>query len=362
MINVSNIDELYSAVNNPDNADETIRLDPAGSPYKLKVVGSPSTAGRLELQKNMSLIGKQGDNSKVVIDTSTLPGTSFLFPPFGRTGAIRMGLGSNSISWLTIEGHPNSASGIDTDLPGKDPTTVKVAQVVSRGSSRGLDVRNVGAPNLGRRIDAEIVDNDFSSGNDAQKPIEAIRFVNFVGATGGHIRAVMRRNRCHDSDIGLFAGNNRSNSGIVEVRLNGDIFDENAVGCVIVGASVLSGSGTTEKSSTTFVADKSRFINNTRPVAQVGADSGGIVAVGADLGATSHANLNSVRVNLSDCVLSGNQNKDFEAFGARSTGGVATKNRARIQLKGVNILTDLVVAHDSQPPEPAGTNKVTVIS
>jgi len=226
----------------------------------------PETRGRLELQKNMSLIGKKGDKSAVKIDTSLLLDSSFKGfdggPQTQRTGAIRIGRGSNSISWLTILGNPASASGIDTDLPGTEPTKVTVAHVVSGGSSRGLDVRNFGTANALRRIDAVIIDNDFSSGDTAAPPKEAIRLVNFIGAQHGEIHAVLRRNTFHDSFIGLFAGNNKTSSGLVDVRSNGDHYEHNAVGCVIVGASVLS-PATTDNSFTSFFAARSHFIDYT---------------------------------------------------------------------------------------------------
>jgi hypothetical protein len=336
------MEQLYSAVRNPANDGETIVLAP--NTYTLFDNG-PETRGRLELRKNMSLIGKKGDPSAVKINTLPLPADSFtnVTNP-GRTGAIRMGLGSNSISWLTILGNPKSASGIDTDLPGTEPTKVTVARVVSKDSSRGLDIRNVGAfagnigaTNAGRRIDAVIIDNDFSSGSNSDLPREAIRLVNFVGADHGEIHAVLRRNHCHNSFIGLFAGNNRTSSGIVDVRSNGDYYEHNAVGCVIVGANV--SSGTTKLSFTSFFAARSRFIHNTEtPGITPGTkDRGGIVAVGADVSGTGVATGNRVRVRLSACTLSDNQNKDFEAVGLRLAPGTVTgseHNRATIELKG----------------------------
>ena len=358
MKNVSNIEEFYSAVNDTANDGATIVLAPGTYALSANAPGgSPRpNGGRLELRLDMSLIGMEGDRSAVVIDTSLLPVAS-LNVSFGRTGAIRMGRGSNSIEWLTVLGNLLSASGIETDLGGTATTQIRVAHVVSGGSTRGLDVRNLGATMAGRRIDAEIVDNEFSSGIGAQGISEAIRLVNFNGADGGQIHAVMSGNRFHDSPTGCLAANNRANAGVVDVRSNGDRFEHNGVGCLIAGAIV--SVGTTNKASTTFEAHGSKFINNTGPF---GADRGGIVALGANaLGLTNVASDNTVLVGLGGCTLSGNENRDFEAFGARSTAGIAgTNNKVTIELKGVNKHTE-VVATDSQPFEPAGTNRVTVI-
>ena len=337
MINVSTIEQLYAAVRNPANENETIVLE---GPHTYTLFDNgPETRGRLELQKNMSLIGVKGNPSAVTIDSSQLLDSSFKGfdggPQTQRTGAIRIGRGSNSISWLTVVGNTTSASGIETDLPGTEPTNITVAHVVSSGSSRGLDVRNVGAANAGRRIDALIIDNDFSSGSLALTPKEAIRLVNFVRADGCRIHAVMRKNRCFDSIHGLFAGNNRSSSAHVDVRSNGDTYKDNAVGCVIVGANATS--LTTDGSSTSFFAARSIFKDNTKPGTPDQPDRGGIVVVGADVSGTGVATGNNVRVRLSACTLSGNhQNKDFEALALRLVGqGTGTeKNRATIELKG----------------------------
>src|SRR5262249_35619769 len=152
---------------------------------------------------------------------------------FGRTGAIRIGRGNNSIEWLTIAGNLLSAAGIETDLPGTSATQVRVAHVVSGGSTRGLDVRNVGAGNATRRIDAEIVDSDFSSGVGASGMLEAVRIANFVSANDSQIFVDMSGNRVHDSQTGCLLVNNRSNSALVEVRSNRDRFEDNSVGCKV---------------------------------------------------------------------------------------------------------------------------------
>jgi hypothetical protein len=243
-----------------------------------------------------------------------------------------------------------SASGIGTDLGGAANTKVRIAHVISGGSTRGLDVRNMGPAMARRRIDAEIVDNDFSSGSTAIPPRSAIRLVNFIGADGGQIHAVMSGNLFHHSQSGCFAGNNRSNSGIVNVRSNGDRFEDNEVGCSIVGANVTS--GTTNSASTTFEAHGSKFMNNTVGILAVGAEAGGQTNVAFD---------NTVMVSLVGSKASNNQDKDFEAVGAQSTAGIAgTNNKVTIELKGVSKQID-VVKTDSQPPEPALTNTVTVI-
>src|SRR5215470_230486 len=82
MINVSNIEELYKAVNDAANVGATIVLVPGS--YVLTANGpggSPRpNGGRLDLQKNMSLLGKVGDRDAVKIDSSQLPLASLRVP------------------------------------------------------------------------------------------------------------------------------------------------------------------------------------------------------------------------------------------------------------------------------------------
>ena len=365
--NVSTVAELYAAINDPANdGGVTIVLAPGKYVLSATAPGAAPTGGRLELRRDMSLIGVRGDSSAVKIDASDkllMPESSFKMSfvgaPGQKTGAIRIGRGNHIIEWLTILGNTFSVAGIATDLTDTDAkdTVIRVEQVVSSGSLRGLDVRNIGTAMAGRIIVAEILNNDFSGELDAQTPTqsEAIRLVNFIGADGGEIHAVMHKNKFHGSPIGCFMGNNRSNSGLVEVRSNVDHFEDNEAGCVIVGAIV--STGTTKFATTTFDAHGSQFINNTGSFPSTSpfpTPRGGIVALGAEILDGTTASDNTVRIVLRGCQVKDNQNKDFEAFGARSTGSIAgtTNNKVTISLKPVSAE---VVRTES------GTNTVTVI-
>lgn len=184
VIPISDVEQLYAAVNNPSNSGKLLRLNPGT--YVLSVndpSGNPRpNGGRLELQQDMSLSGVSNNRSAVVIDASGLPNSSFVVA-FGRTGPVRIGRGNNSIEWLTILGNDRAAGGIETDLIGTPTTQIRVAHVVSGGSLRGVDVRNIGASMIGRRIDAEIVDNECFG------IVEGLRILNTNGADQGQIYA-----------------------------------------------------------------------------------------------------------------------------------------------------------------------------
>lgn len=356
-IKVYDVEQLYEAVNNPDNIGKKLLLN-CGT-YVLTVndsSGNPRpNGGRLELQEDVSLIGVTNNRSAVIIDASGLPNSSFAVP-FGKTGPIRIGRGKNTIKWLTILGNEFAAGGIETDLTGTPTTEIKVAHVVSAGSLRGIDVRNIGTTMIGRRIDAEIVDNECFG------KVEGIRLVNTNGANQGQIYAELRNNYAHDFYFGIIANNNRCTSGIVKVTSRGDKFEGNGLGGLIIGGSALA--GTSVSNSTTFEAHGSKFINNNGPINPDITDAGGLLVIGADAFGPDVTFSNTVTVRLWNTKVYGNQNIDFQGFGSRSIsvppvlGG--TNNSALIQFYGTSKRIDVVLIN-SFPEDPNNTNTVTVV-
>ena len=354
---VCNEAELYAAVNDPANSGKKILLsegtyvlsvnDPSGNPWP--------NGGRLEFQEDMSLSGVPNNRSAVIIDASGLPNSSFVVPS-GKTGPIRIGRGKNTIKWLTIVGNELAAGGIETDLTGTPTTEIKVAHVVSGGSLRGIDVRNIGATMIGRRIDAEIVDNECFG------IVEGIRIVNTNGANQAQIYAELRNNRAHDFYFGIIVNNNRCTSSMVEVTSYGDRFEGNGLGALIAGGTA--GSGTCISNSTTFESHGSKFINNNGPIEPDLGDAGGILVLGADAFGPYMTFSNTVMVRLWGTKVYGNQNIDFQAFGSRSVANPpvlgGTENHAVIELYGTSKWID-VVSTNSLPEDPNNTNTVTVV-
>jgi hypothetical protein len=316
-----------------------------------------------------------------------LPDSAFTVP-FGRTGVIRVGLGSNAIEWLTIAGHPFAAAAVETDLVQADShgtplgTAIRVAHVVAGGrpladgnaprvdvsgaSARGVDIRNVGTAGMaGRRIDAEIVDSEVFGG------VEGIRIINFNAAHFGEIAVAMEGNRSYANRVGCIIENNRSNFAKISVWSNGDRFEDNGLGCEIGGA-LVAAAGVANSNITTFEAHGTHFSNNTRTVffndtGPSFTDLGGLLVIGAEVALAGAANTTSgniVTVRLWGARISDNHHFDFEVFGARSSAnppGVAgTDNHAFVELHGVSNLGE-IAAVDSEPADPAGTNTATVV-
>ena len=376
-VDVADVEQLYTAVNDGRNAGVTIVLAPG---VYLLSADRPN-GGRLDLQLDMSLVGWEGDLSAVTIDGSALTPLSFAFT-VGRTGIIRTGRGNNAIEWLTITGNPLAAASISTDLvetdrrcgnahrPGPCPTTLRVVRVAAGGSARGLDIRNATVSTKGRRIVAEIVESEFYWG------VEGIRVANFVQADDGEIGVDMRSNRFHQNRLGCIFENNRSSNASIAVRSYRDLFDDNGLGCMIGGGLV--GSASANSNTTRFDAHESMFTNNTRTVFNTAAggplftDNGGVVVIGAALLSTGEPDStsgNTAIVRLWDCQIAGNhlegrEDFEFQAFGARSEldppALAGTNNHALVQLRGISALVE-VVAVDSEPPDPSGSNTVTVV-
>ena len=363
---VTDVEQLYAAVNNPANEGTAITLAPGT--YVLSVTNAGGVArpnkGRLELQRDMSLYGVTGDRSAVVIDATGLPASSLNLPqpqqPTNRTAPLRIGRGSNTIEWLTVLGPPAAAAGIAAELEGTASTRVRVAHVVSGGTSRGIDVRSAGVSMAGRRVDAEIVDNELFGPTQVIGNSEGIRLSNFVGADGGVIVATLSGNRVHGFQLGCVISNNRSSNTAVHVRSSGDRFFANGHGCDIVGGLVTQATGGANSNSTTFEAHGSQFVDNTIN----GAESGGVFVVGGQSSVQANATSgNTVLVALWGSKVSGNLGVNFQAIGANQnprSGLAGTNNHVTIELHGVSKQID-VQAAASLPAEAAGTNTVTVI-
>lgn len=360
IIHVTTTQQLYDAVNDPSHSPAAIQLA-AGTYVLSDVDGAGATrpnGGRLDLQKDMSLHGVAGNRSKVVIDASGLPASS-LVVSFGRTGPVRVGRGFNSIQSLTIVGNSAAVAGIETDLDGTASTQIRVESVVSIGSIRGIDVRNVGSAMAGRRIDITLIGNDLVASQNVQ-PNQGIRLVNMNGADGGVIVATLRDNRVHGSQFGCLVNNLVSSNAVIQVQSAGDRFFDNAIGCFVGGGIVTGTTGRANSNSTTFEAHGSAFTDNTHASPL---DRGGILLVGGESANLANGTSgNTVTVRLWGTKVERNQDQDLTVFGARSlTSGVAgTNNHARLELHGTSKTIDVSLTA-SLPVDASGSNTVTVL-
>ena len=370
---VSNVDQLYNAVNNPGNAGSEIVLAPGT--YILNP-GYPN-AGRIELQYDMALQGQPGHPELVVIDGSALPATSFLLPPrpafpgLGRTGVIRMGNGTNAIEWLSVRGQPttNAYSVIESDLITTPVTHVRIAHCIVTGGQIGINIRNRDPQSNGRIIEAEILYNELKENLAGFG--QGIGIFNARDVTGAVIRAILRGNYVHSNRMGIRAFNVVANQCSISIVSNDDRFEENGLGLALLGAFNEYPNFTAHDNSVSFEAHGTTIMNNlgapAPPAGSVQLIPGAMYASGGQVSANSlpgTSSDNKLKIDLWGCRFDGNLGPyDINAFGARSNYPSAncagTNNGVNIYLNGISAnATANAIA--SFPAEPAATNSVSI--
>ena len=372
-IYVSNVDQLYNTINDPDNAGSLIVL--ASGTYVLNA--SYPNGGRLEFQQDMLLQGQPGHPELVIIDGSNLPATSFLLPPrpafpgLGRTGVIRIGNGSNAIEWLTVIGHPTTSaySVIESDLITTPVTHVRVAHCIVTGGQIGINIRNRDPQSNGRIIEAEILYNELTENLAGFG--QGIGIFNARDVTGAVIRATLRGNYVHGNRMGIRAFNVVANHCSISIQSNDDRFEENGLGLALLGAFNEYPNFTANDNIVSFEAHGTTIMNNlgapAPPAGSVQLIPGGMYASGGQVSANSlpgTSSDNKLEINLWGCRFEGNIGSyDINAFGARSTylsaNTAGTNNVVNIHLHGTSA-NATVNAIPSFPIEPAGTNIINV--
>jgi hypothetical protein len=375
VIKISNVEELYSTVNDLANAGATLMLSPGT--YMLSASDSNGAqrpnGGRVELQMNMSIVGVVGNRDAVVINASGLPLSSF--PPIvngvatGPNAAVRMGLGYNALEWLTVRDAVNGGANIDTGLQAFDPATafIRVAHVASTGSTRGLNILNFGPQTSGQTIEADIIDCYFFSNNIALA--EGIRIGNFLGAQGSTVNVRMEGNLSWGQQMGRSIVHNRAQNSRISVVSYGNRFYDNGFGTFVFGG--LSANGTRADGNTIdFEAHGDQFLDNT---AASQFDHGGLIVVGAenDSPVAGGASNNTVNVRLWGCRMSGNALHDLYGVGARSNflvngdPSLSQDNHATIEIHGAGNgngrWQPVEEFFDSLPGSPDYGNSITVI-
>ena len=361
---ISTVEELYSAVNDPANAGATLEL--AAGTYMLSPTDSSGHSrlkgGRLELQRDMSIVGVVGDRSSVVINAFNLPATSYL--GLGPSAALRTGIGTNAVEWLTVRDARFGQANIDTGLQAPGVAYIRIAHVAATGSARGLNVLNFGPAASGETIEVDIIDNDFFLNPFGVS--EGMRIGNFQGATGATVNAWVEENRSWGNKQGRLIVNNRAINSTVNVQSSGNRFFENGAGTIIIGG--LSSNNTTANGNTiNFEGFGDHFIDNN---GDTELDVGGLIVVGGEnISIPNGTNNNTVNVSLWGCRMAENNLFDLLGIGARSgpieLGSPGVNNHVTITITGegkhkgrwqpVEFFTDTI------PFAASGTNTVTVI-
>ncbi|MBD0285525.1 MAG: hypothetical protein ICV79_08890 [Flavisolibacter sp.] len=365
---VDNVNRLYEVVNDAANAGSIIVLAPGTYPL------SPNhpNGGRIELLKDMSLVGQQGHPELVVIDVSALPLSSVLIPsglgPTIRTGAIRTGNGTNAIEWMTLQSNGTKEdirSLIQTDIVATQVTKLRVAHTIEQGAGIGINLANRDVTSNGRTIEAEIEDNTVRNNSLLSNGIGI--FIQSQGSNDGTIKAVLKGNYIYGNQQGIIVAHSICSNHQISVESHNDRIEENGAGVVLRSLSTRANTPT-ENNVIRFAAFSTDIRNNRGVPTPVSVPiSGGMqIAAGVLDGPATPGTVNNNRVEalFDACRLEGNTGAtQITAYGALSTAAgtppVGSNNTAVIYLKGLSKNTT-VNAINSVPPEPAGTNKVVV--
>lgn len=321
-INISGLEQLYGAVNNPGYAGATLVLSPGI--YMLSTT-DPNGAlrpngGRIELQRGMSLIGVEGSRGAVIISALNLPASSFPQTvngvATGPSAAIRMGLGNNSLQWLTVRDGKFAGANIDSGLQPLDlgPASILIAHVDSTGSARGLNLLNFGTKSAGQTLNAYITDCNFFSNGFGQS--QGVRVGNFQGANGSIVNVQLSGNSSYGQKVGMVIANNLTTGSHVNVSSSGDQFYADGAGMTILGGAS-SNDTRADGNTINFEAMGDQFVGNT---AASEFDHGGLLVFGTDntSSSTGGGSGNAVNVQLSGCTILNNDTVDLEGIGARS--------------------------------------------
>jgi hypothetical protein len=334
---VSNVLDLYNAVNDPANAGAKVVI----APGTYVLMHTFPNGGRLELQQGMSLIGQTSDPSSVVIDAVDLQSTT--------TGPIRMGRGSNAVEWLTIQNGVGTGL-METDLPPtSEPTHIRVAHVILQtGAARGIDFRIMGSAFNGKTIDGVFESNVIRNINRGSSEGMRAYLLQAVSAT---MNVTLRNNSFAGNQIGLLAANNSSSTSTITIDSAGDQFRDNRAGCWLIG-----GIGSTSAGNVlVFTARDDQFDENNRaqttPQYKTG---GGIVAMGAAL----QGHDNRTRLEVLDSHFSGNTIADISVYGYYDPLAGAPGIHNVLELRPSAITPTIT---PSDPPDPSNTNTVILL-
>jgi hypothetical protein len=371
---VSNVDELYAAVNDPVNSGSEIAL--AAGTYVLNA--DYPNGGRLELQTDMTLKGQPGQIDAVLIDQSSLPSTSLVLAVGGRTGGIRMGKGTNSLEWLSLKGANVSAnpfSVINTDLLSIETyVNISHVKVDVNGCVIGINLRNRLAEHSGRKIYATLEDNEVFGAVNFNGLGVAAQIAN--GASQSLIKVTMRKNYIHGNRIGLLTFCSAQNATVINSRIEitsyADRIEGN--GCGIDFTSAVNQTTTTVANNNTAILKmygSSISYNNPAGAPQLapvnGAFPGAMTLTAGynsvnNIGGFDRASNNTMLVECTGCTISNNGSTDIYAYAAWCLPAcvlAGSNNLAELYLHGVSANT-IIESAASVPAEAAGTNVLNI--
>lgn len=370
-IYVKNISELYTAINDPENAGGTIVLAPGT--YMLSA--NYPKAGRLELLHDMSLVGRPGHPEEVIIDATDLPLSSFTIAPSNsRTGAVRMGDGNNSIEWITFQNDPAHTirSLIQTDIVTTPTTQIRVAHCIIKGSSIGLSILNRDPVANGRILEADVTDNKIFD-NTIQQFGSGIQIQNTL-VNNAVLKVKLSRNHVYGNKAGMMIFNSSSKNCLLEVRSNDEKIENNGTALIFVGGLILNATNPSLENELSYKAYATSLKDNRGiPSPPFSFPAGGVFAPSGlamtQFGPPGTTHDNKLTISFYGCKIADNiGDAQINIYGAYSYYALPPTNN--LTLAGSDNETNLFLFGSSTnasvnavncfPSELAGTNKANI--
>jgi hypothetical protein len=388
VVNVSDVEGLYAAVNNPANAGAIVLL--ASGTYTLTAKDannqSRPNGGRLILQSGMALVGQNSyvdvdgdgvwdprdDNHDGIPDTDPVRGLIFVDPASETiinavhlsanfVGTIRVGL-DNRVEKLTVRNTNGLLAAIDANLvPAIGGIRAEIRDCLLEDGQRGI---RLATPQRADLDSSAVLERNISRRNLGSFGF-GIQILHLAPSPNSSWDVIVRNNLVYGNRVGLFVpGEGEQTNVQVHVLSMGNLYRENQLG-LMVAAGRDGGNG----NNTHFSSIRDGIFYNVGASAVAGL-GGGVVALGG---------LNT----SAGTTLSSNDALDFQFIGTRWAGNFQGQRRQDLQvygalavggLPGTNDTVRVLIRQgtsdqasgafqfiDSQPADPSHTDTVTII-
>jgi hypothetical protein len=392
VVKVSNVEELYAAVNNPAYAGAIVVLAPAT--YTLTVNDANDqprpNAGRLVLQSGMALIGQnryvdfdgdgiwdpRDDNKDGVRDTDPVRGLIFADPATetiidavnlsGGPGALVVGL-DNRVEKLTVRNTTRINAGIDLNVdPPMGGMSAEIRDCIAEDGRRGIRMLMARIGQIGNSsavLERNILRRNTSTFNGAGG-FGAQITIQVISTSSWDV--IVRNNLSYANRWGLFVAGEGASDSQFHVLSMGNLYRENELG-VRIDDGRNGGSG----NHTQFTSINDRIVDNVRPSGGDLLRGGGVLAI---------AGLNTDAI----APVSSNNSLNLQFFGTRWGGNFYGPKRQDLQVYGYLALDSRRGTNDtakvlirratsdgspeafqfigSQPSDPTKTDAVNIIA
>jgi hypothetical protein len=396
VVNASNVEELYAAVNDPANADAVVMV--ASGVYTLTPRDSNlaprPNGGHLVLQPGMRLVGQneyvdfdgdgvwdpRDDDGDGVPDTDPVRGLIFAAPATetvldagelsggaGVPGAVRLGL-ENAAEKLTVRNSSGIGAGVDVNvLPASGGMQAEVRDCLVEDGQRGIRCTH---PAVTEVDSSAVLERNISRRHTGSFGFGVI--IQNNGSTQCSWDVIVRNNLVYANRLGLFVVGNSATSSQSQVLSMGNIYRQNEAGLNIDAGRDAFAAGLPAGSngcSIDLTSHGDRIVDNVG-TSVVGGLGGGVVAIAGfrTSPSGSQSSNNSLELRFIQTIWSGNfqgtSPRDLQVYGAFAPGSTpGTGDTARVLIRQATSdgAAGAFQFIDSQPTDPTGSDRVTII-